>query len=482
MIPPLGYALEREVFKMGGIKQKIDSIAVKTLISYLDSDPENNIPRILQWLRHFDRDSPYTPMYEQVSKYLEDPSNNWNIFMKTIYSNSRIEPRVRKKLFGNFALNAGFLGKRQRTAVSEAEGCNVPWAILLDPTSACNLRCIGCWAAQYGQQFSLDYNLLDRIVAQGKQMGTFVYLFTGGEPLLRKDDIMKLCSSHGDCIFSAFTNGTLLDESFADRILEVGNFVPAISIEGFEEETDMRRGKGTYRAVLRAMDILRERRLPFGFSACYHRENTSVIGSEQFFDEMIDRGCLFGWLFTYMPVGRDAVPELMATAEQREFMYRRVREFRRTKPLFTLDFWNDGDYVEGCIAGGRCYLHINAAGDVEPCAFIHYADSNIKEKSLLEALKSPLFMEYRKHQPFSGNYFRPCPLLDNPGCLASMVHASGASSTEFSAPEDVDVLTSKCTRAAIAWAPVARRLAEEKLQGIPEPGTAETAAGKEKNL
>ena len=128
---------------MGGIKQKFDSIAVKTLISYLDSDPENNIPRILQWLRHFDKDSPYNSMYEQISKYLEDPSNNWNIFMKTIYSNSRIEPRVRKRLFGNFALNAGFLGKRQRSAVSEAEGCNVPWAILLDPTSACNLRCIG---------------------------------------------------------------------------------------------------------------------------------------------------------------------------------------------------------------------------------------------------------------------------------------------------------------------------------------------------
>ncbi len=231
----------------------------------------------------------------------------------------------------------------------------------------------------------------------------------------------------------------LLDESFADRILEVGNFVPAISIEGFEEETDMRRGKGTYRAVLRAMDILRERRLPFGFSACYHRENTSVIGSEQFFDEMIDRGCLFGWLFTYMPVGRHAVPELMATAEQREFMYRSVREFRRTKPLFTLDFWNDGDYVEGCIAGGRCYLHINAAGDVEPCAFIHYADSNIKEKSLLEALKSPLFMEYRKNQPSARTISVHALLLDNPGCLASMVHLRGAPSTEFSAPEDVDV-------------------------------------------
>ena len=166
-----------------------------------------------------------------------------------------------------------------------------------------------------------------------------------------------------------------------------------------------------------------------------------------------------------MPVGKDAVPELMVTAEQREFMYRKVREFRRTKPLFTLDFWNDGDYVEGCIAGGRCYLHINAAGDVEPCAFIHYASSIIRDNTLLEALKSPLFMEYRKNQPFNRNYFLPCPLLDNPGRLTAMVRNSGAYSTEFSAPEDVTILTSKCIPAARAWAPVADRLRNETDRG-----------------
>ena len=71
-------------------------------------------------------------------------------------------------------------------------------------------------------------------------------------------------------------------------------------------------------------------------------------------------------------MGVDAVPELLATAEQRKFMVEHIRAFRKTKPLFTMDFWNDGEYVDGCIAGGRRYLHINANGDFEPCAFIHY--------------------------------------------------------------------------------------------------------------
>lgn len=98
---------------------------------------------------------------------------------------------------------------------------------------------------------------------------------------------------------------------------------------------------------------------------------------------MIAWGAKFCWFFTYMPVGVDAVPELMVTDEQREYMYHKVREFRKTKPLFTIDFWNDGEYVKGCIAGGRSYFHINANGDIEPCAFIHYSDSNIREKHSL---------------------------------------------------------------------------------------------------
>ncbi|MPN36022.1 hypothetical protein SDC9_183527 [bioreactor metagenome] len=206
------------------------------------------------------------------------------------------------------------------------------------------------------------------------------------------------------------------------------------------------------------MDILKEKKLAFGFSTCYHSKNADVIGSEEYFDEMIDHGAKFGWFFTYMPIGKDAVPELMATAEQREYMYYQIRKFRGTKPPFTMDFWNDGEYVEGCIAGGRRYLHINANGDVEPCAFIHYADSNIHEKTLLEALQSPLFAQYRVNQPFNNNHLRPCPLLDNPGRLTQMVEKSGAASTDFICRENVRDLSAKCVNAAKNWSVVADQL------------------------
>jgi len=224
----------------------------------------------------------------------------------------------------------------------------------------------------------------------------------------------------------------------------------------------MRRGKGTYQKVIQAMDILREEGAGFGYSCCYHSKNTDSIASDEFVDYMIEKGCLFAWYFTYVPVGKDSATELIVTPQQRKYMYERIHEIRATKPLFALDFWNDGEYVDGCIAGGRNYFHINAHGDCEPCAFIHYSNVNIKEVSLLEALKSPLFRQYQQQQPFNHNHLRPCPLMDNPDKLKAMVHNANAHSTQPIDEEPVNELTDKLQHVSRAWGKVADVLWDEK--------------------
>jgi MoaA/NifB/PqqE/SkfB family radical SAM enzyme len=331
----------------------------------------------------------------------------------------------------------------------------IPSMILLDPTSACNLECIGCWAKDYSRSDSLSYELMDRIIEEGKKINVFIYIFSGGEPLIRKKDIVRLCEKHDDCYFMAFTNGTLIDEQFASEVARVGNFAPAISIEGFEEMTDYRRGKGTYSKVINAMKIMHKYGNLFGFSATYHRINADTIGSELFLNTMLQLGCCFGWYFTYMPVGSDANTDLIITPEQRAAMYHRLRDYRQKNPLFIMDFWNDGEYTLGCIAGGRQYLHINARGDVEPCAFIHYSNVNIKDVSLLEALRQPLFEQYRKNHPFNSNHLRSCPCLDNPEKLRKMVNEAKAHSTHITDSESVENLTAKCEEHAAGWAEIA---------------------------
>ena len=210
------------------------------------------------------------------------------------------------------------------------------------------------------------------------------------------------------------------------------------------------------------MGLLKEHKLPFGISTCYTSVNYEDISSEKFFDLMIDSGALFVWFFHYMPVGQNAVPALLPTPEQRTVVYERIRNYRKTKAIFSMDFQNDAEFVGGCIAGGRSYLHINAAGAVEPCVFVHYSNANIHECTLLEALKSPIFMAYHDNQPFNDNMLRPCPMLENPEKLRQMVKETGAKSTDYESPEEVDVLCDRTTPYANNWAPQADYLWNKK--------------------
>ena len=439
--------------------EKMKGFAMKQLYGWLDKNPEENIPKVLDYLEAHDADGHgVTDQVRAIRKAIADPDNNWSRLVRSLWTD--IDAGQRRKLVETVVVNDSMIGTPRTEKMQEKHHCNVPWAILMDPTSACNLHCTGCWAAEYGNRLNLSYEQRDSVIEQAKELGTYMFIYSGGEPLMRKADLIRLCEKHQDCAFLAFTNGTLIDDAFADEMLRVKNFVPAISIEGFEEATDSRRGKGTYAKVIAAMEQLRARRLLFGISCCYTSANVEVIGSEEYFDAMINMGAKFAWMFTYMPIGADAVPELIATAEQRKFMYEKIHEYRQTKPLFTMDFWNDGDAVGGCIAGGRGYCHINANGDMEPCAFIHYSNANIKEQTLLECYQSPLFMEYRKNQPFNENMLRPCPVLDNPGRLTEMVAASGAHSTDLACPEQACDYCNRCVPAAERWATVADELWE----------------------
>ncbi|MCX7884892.1 MAG: radical SAM protein [Caloramator sp.] len=444
-------------------KTRIGEAAIKEIVKYMLKDPETNIPKLINWADKIcirEQDKKYV---KSVKRFLDDKDSNW--YKYTYKLLTEIHPNVKEKIGINYFLNASFFGIPVQLENEKKYDCNIPWAILMDPTSACNLKCTGCWAGEYSA-WNLSFEDLDKVINEGKELGTYMYIFSGGEPLIRKKDIIKLCEKHDDCAFLAFTNGTLVDEEFAKELQRVGNFSLAFSVEGFEKETDFRRGEGTFNAVMKAMDILREAGIIFGFSTCYHRYNTESVASKEYIDLMIEKGCRFGWYFTYVPVGRDSDTEFMATPEQRAYMYKRINEIRATEPIFVMDFWNDGEFSNGCIAGGKRYFHINANGDCEPCAFIHYSNMNIKEHTLLEVLKSPLFMAYRRNMPFNKNHLRPCPLLDNPNIINKMVHESNAYSTQVMDDETVDELTAKIEPKAKEWAKVSEKIWDKKIKKV----------------
>lgn len=440
-------------------ERKLAGMILDKLFQYVDKNPQANILKLLSVVEKLSGSVFPKKNFAAMKKAISKGEGVYYDYAMSFLSD--LDRGLLKKMLLALGLGAGVNGTKAVRQNRDVYKCNIPFLILMDPTSACNCHCKGCWAAEYGHSVSLSYDEMASVVRQGKALGTHLYMFTGGEPLIKKKEILRLCEENPDCAFLAYTNATLIDEDFCREVLRVGNLAFAISVEGTEESTDSRRGSGSYQNAVRAMKLLKKYGCLFGMSVCYTSENVSMVTSDEFLEEMISLGVKFGFYFNFMPVGHDAPVELIPTPAQREHMYKWLRKTRNGetgKPLFVMDFQDDGEYVGGCIAGGRNYFHINSAGDMEPCVFIHFSDSNIRKKTILEGLKSPLFMAFRRNQPFNDNHLRPCPMLENPQCLRQIIKETGAKSTNLLGEETADCLCSKCDKFAAEWAVQAERI------------------------
>ncbi|MBE6817940.1 MAG: radical SAM protein [Ruminococcaceae bacterium] len=451
------------------VMDKVAHLIIGRALKYIEKDPAKNMMKIIRIAKRLMGKTFPASAYEGMVQMATDENNNWHKYAVKMIE--EVDHEQIENMLVAFGLHGAIYGTKTVRANREKYGCNIPFILLLDPTSACNLRCKGCWSAEYDHALNLSLEEMQSIVAQAKALGTRIFMFTGGEPLVRKKDILRLAKENPECVFLAYTNGTLIDKAFVREMKQCGNFLLALSVEGDESSNDARRGKGIYQKSRAAMKLLKENKCLFGVSVCYTSQNIDAVTDDAFFDDMIDAGARFGLYFHYMPVGTGAVASLMPNPEQRVKIYNKLRRVRSTgegaKPFFVMDFQNDGEFVGGCIAGGRNYFHINAAGDMEPCVFVHYSDSNIRKKTILEALQSPLFMAYYKGQPFNDNHLMPCPMLENPHILRKMVTEVGAVSTDMIGKESVDELCGKCDDYAAKWMSTANELWKSKDRYAP---------------
>jgi MoaA/NifB/PqqE/SkfB family radical SAM enzyme len=297
----------------------------------------------------------------------------------------------------------------------ERLGFEPPLFMTISPEEKCNLNCPGCYAdSNWKTANQLDWDTFDRILTEKRELwGSYFTVISGGEPFLWKDKgktFMDMIKKHDKQFFMAYTNGTYIDKDMARQLKELGNLTPAISVEGYEKETDARRGKGIYKKILGAMENLRKEGVPFGVSITAMRHNWDLVSSEEFFDFWFNRqGATYGWIFQYMPIGRNGSFDMMVTPQQRMQMLLRMWKAVREKELFLADFWNSGTTTSGCIAGGRPggYFYITWKGEITPCVFVPYAAANIYDiykngGTLDDALLTPMFKKVRDWQASTG--------------------------------------------------------------------------------
>ncbi len=329
-----------------------------------------------------------------------------------------------------------FAGEEQekRKEIQKEKELPTPLFLTISPTGACNLRCKGCYAGTWSMKNKLDFDIFSKIIEDAKKLwGTSFIVISGGEPLIYKDKgrtIFDIWEKFKDVYFLMYTNGTLIDKETAKKMANLGNVTPAISVEGFEKETDERRGKGVFKKIIQAFENLKEYGVPYGISVTLTKHNIERVMADEFFDFYFEEKKIFyEWIFHYMPIGRGYTLDLMITPEQRVKAWKRMNEIIKKRRYFIVDFWNSGVVSEGCIAAGRNsgYFYINWNGDASPCVFIPYAVHNVYEvykegKDLNTILSSEYFKKirewqyeyaYKKKKEEMGNLLTPCAIRDH---------------------------------------------------------------------
>jgi MoaA/NifB/PqqE/SkfB family radical SAM enzyme len=411
--------------------------AISLILEMLNIISDENLIRLTYLGERLTSDKEVLSGIAGVRRLLRDPKHPAKHLFRRVLD--YLPPQNSRILFETFFYRAWFLGGKKREQFEAEHGFWPPFLMILSPTLHCNLRCQGCYTLGYGTKPEVPYELVKRVLAECQEMGIHFVTVLGGEPFVYPD-LFKMIEEHPQIFFQVYTNGTLMTHEKAKRLSKLGNVMVVISIEGYEEETDLWRGKGVYKKIMKAFDDLREARVLIGTSATVTRQNAEVVASEEFVDFMLEKGTFAQMYFLYIPVNGQADFSLMVTPEQRDHLRKQVMYFRQTKEMFFLDFWNDGPHVNGCIAGGRRYFHLNAKGDVEPCVYTHIAVDNIRNTTLAKALNSPLFRSIRARQPHNSNHLRPCMIIDNPHVMRELIEET---KPRFTHPGAEEIYTKK---------------------------------------
>lgn len=423
--------------------QSLKNYTREKLVAYLLSLATNSSDETLIKMTHLMELIPKKDYYKSRIRWIRElirmkhPSIE---FPRRILA--ELHPNQRDKWITNLAVNHLLSGTNKRKEWADRNGFYPPSTVVISVTMRCNLACYGCYAGDYNRSLELSVEDIDRLLFEMKGMGIYFAVISGGEPFFM-EGIFEIFKKHSDMAFLVFTHGGLIDEALVQQLIDVGNVMPAFSLEGYERETDERRGAGHFGKVLNAMRLLRENGLSFCGSFTHSSKNTEIITNPEYIDFLLEQGVFALWLFSYVPVGRKPDPDLMPTPEQRDSLRRATVEFRAKKPMLFIDFWNDGPIISGCIAGGRKYIHVNANGDVEPCVFCHFAVDNIRKATLAQALSSPLFRRIRERQGEHENLLRPCMLIDHPECGREFFNSEGAYPTHEGADEIFTALSGR---------------------------------------
>ncbi|KPA11245.1 radical SAM domain-containing protein [Candidatus Magnetomorum sp. HK-1] len=222
-------------------------------------------------------------------------------------------------------------------------------------TQRCNLKCVHCYAHATEKQKNNELTL-----DQGKQLlddlakfGVPVVLFSGGEPLVRKDlpDLAEYAVSKGmRAVIS--TNGTLINREMAQRLKDIGLSYVGISLDGTESVNDKFRGvKGAFNSAMKGVENCQHVGIKVGFRFTINNMNDNEI--PEIFDilENMDVPRICFYHLVYAGRGSKMVEQDLTHAGTRKVVdyimdrTKKMHDQGRDTEVLTVDNHADGPYV-----------------------------------------------------------------------------------------------------------------------------------------
>lgn len=162
------------------------------------------------------------------------------------------------------------------------EGLSSPVNITWEVTNRCNLSCIHC-LSNSGERslFELTLEQCLRLIDQLASLNVFQVNFGGGEPFAREDFLSILAGCHRYGLVTCIsTNATLIREEVLEFIRDSKLVYLQVSLDGASPETNDRiRGRGTFQRVIKTMELLSTRKIPFSINMVLTQLNYSDVSS-----------------------------------------------------------------------------------------------------------------------------------------------------------------------------------------------------------
>jgi len=309
----------------------------------------------------------------------------------------------------------------RKRALWEKKGIQVPPFMIASITNRCNLHCSGCYAKARDKttEREMSKEELTSLMREAGELGISIVILGGGEPFAR-GELMEITGKFPEIIFPVFTNGLLIDDGLIAGLKKQKNVVPVISMEGYEQHTDGRRGKGVHNAVQKIIQKLNRADIFYGVSLTVTATNFDTITDPHFIKNLIVMSCKIFFYVEYIPV-KEGTDSLVINQEQREELLGRVDSFRTGFPGLFITFPGDEEEFGGCLSAGRGFVHVSPEGDIEPCPFAPYSDSNLKNLSLKDALRSDLLKKIRTSNKL-GETKGGCALFTEREWVRSLIH------------------------------------------------------------